>query len=124
MDNVEVNFGLLKSAGLIPNIMDDFLKEIADKEELATILLYLSAAVQERITIQECILRYESKNVDDDGPRFVPSPHGMIADRIYYETKLMLVRRAPVNIESDVVNHTLDSVAKGFIEKLRNKLKL
>lgn len=124
MDNVEVNFGLLKSAGLVPDIMDDFIKEVVDKEKFATILLYLSAAVQERITIQECILKYECQNVDDDGPRFVLSPHGMIADKIYYETKLRLVRRAPVNIESDVVNHTLDSVAKGFIEKLRNKLKL
>lgn len=122
MDNIGIDYDLLKSA--LPDNVRDFIEEVIDKEKFATILLYLSTAVRERITLQECILRYEPRKIDEYEPRIASDPHGMIADRIYYETKLRLVRRAPIDIESDVVKHTLDSVAQSFIEELRQKLKL
>lgn len=119
-----MEYELLKEVGLVPNIMDDFIKEAVEKEKLATILLYLSAAVREHITFQECILRYEPQKIDENGPRLIQDRHTMMAERIYYETKLRLVKRAPINIESDVVNHVLDSTAEGFVEELRRKLNL
>jgi len=119
-----MEYELLKEVGLVPNIIDDFIKEAVEKEKLATILLYLSAAVREHITLQECVLRYEPQKIDENGPRLIQDCHTMMAERIYYETKLRLVKRAPIDIESDVVKHTLDSVAQGFIEELRQKLKL
>lgn len=124
MDNIGIDYDFLKSVGNVPNIMDEFIRETIDREQAATALLYLSTAIREHITIQECILRYEPQKIDEDGPRIVSDFHSMTAERLYYETKIRLVRRDPIDIESDVVKHALDCVAKELVEVLRKRLKL
>ena len=123
MNQNQINEELAKLIPSGQNIIDNMVKEVVDKEQGAALLLYLSAAVSEHISLQDCILKYEVKKSEEE-QYHVHDYNSMIAERIGYEVQLRLVRRAPINLESDVVNHTVDSAAIGFVEFLRNKLKL
>lgn len=106
------------------NPMDDFLKEVAEKQSCAAFLLYYLQAVSEHITFQECIKKYEVKEVGDQQPILVNDYPSKMAYYIQMRTQMRLTRRAPIDIEPDILNRRLDETALGFVELLERKLNI
>ena len=106
------------------NPMDDFIKEVTERKSCAAFLLYYLQAVSEHITFQECIKKYEVKEASDQQPIVVNDYPSKMAYYIQMRTQMRLIRRAPIDIESDALNQMLDEIALGFVELLERKLNI
>lgn len=110
--------------GLIPNIHDEFIHHLMEKEQNAILYLYFSTAISENITLKDCILKYSVEKTDNTPEINVHDYNSMIASRISCECHIRLVRRAPIKFNSDALQTTLDSCCAEFISLLAKALKV
>lgn len=110
--------------GLLLNAENEFIHKLMEKERNAIMFLYLSTAISENITLKDCILKYSVETTSNIPEIKFHDYSSMIASRISCENHVRLVRREPIDFNSDALQATLDSCCTEFIALLAKALKV